>query len=115
MGSTSTLQRMQIAPHLDSIATGGAPATVSAGWRVSVAVSMVVRTVRPNTHFYSASDTECNWLKGVSFSPTKGKPSGSTPLPLPANAPAARNPAARPDQNRSTASTTTPAHRASNE
>ena len=67
----------------------------------------------PNTHFYSASDTECNWLKGVSFLAYEGQTFRvNKPLPLAANAPAGTQPAARPDQNRSTASTTTPAHRA---
>jgi len=47
----------------------------------------------PNTHFYSASDTECNWLKGVSFLAYEGQTFRvNKPLPLPANAPAGTQP-----------------------
>ena len=47
----------------------------------------------PNTHFYSASDTECNWLKGVSFLAYEGQTFRvNKPLPLAANAPAGTQP-----------------------
>jgi len=47
----------------------------------------------PNTHFYSASDTECNWLKGVSFLSYEGQTFRvNKPLPLPASAPAGTQP-----------------------
>jgi len=47
----------------------------------------------PNTHFYSASDTECNWLKGVSFLAYEGQTFRvNKPLPLPASAPAGTQP-----------------------
>ena len=47
----------------------------------------------PNTHFYSASDTECNWLKGVSFLAYEGQTFRvNKPLPLAANAAAGTQP-----------------------
>ena len=47
----------------------------------------------PNTHFYSASDTECNWLKGVSFLSYEGQTFRvNKPLPLAANAPVGTQP-----------------------
>ncbi|MBL8311286.1 MAG: hypothetical protein JNL19_12730 [Burkholderiales bacterium] len=48
----------------------------------------------PNTHFYSASDTECNWLKGFNFLSYEGQTFRvNLPLPLAANAPAGTRPA----------------------
>ena len=43
----------------------------------------------PNTHFYSADATECNWLKGFGFLSYEGQTFRvNKPLPLAANAPA---------------------------
>ncbi|MBL8311285.1 MAG: hypothetical protein JNL19_12725, partial [Burkholderiales bacterium] len=47
----------------------------------------------PNTHFYSASDTECSWLKGFSFLSYEGQTFRvNLPLPLAANAPVGTQP-----------------------
>ena len=47
----------------------------------------------PNTHFYSASDSECNWLKGFSFLSYEGQTFRvNLPLPLAANAPPGTQP-----------------------
>lgn len=47
----------------------------------------------PNTHFYSASDSECNWLKGFSFLSYEGQTFRvNLPLPLAANAPSGTQP-----------------------
>jgi len=47
----------------------------------------------PNTHFYSADATECNWLKGFGFLSYEGQTFRvNKPLPLAANAPAGTQP-----------------------
>ncbi len=47
----------------------------------------------PNTHFYSASDSECNWLKSFSFLSYEGQTFRvNLPLPLAANAPSGTQP-----------------------